>query len=135
MNQTFLATGWCVTPFSGDQVFLLCQGLFFLRLHIFQTVVAITSSDQYFFLCFFLSSGKGLLLYLSGFSYCLFLFLERHLFPEGTHFLSAIIIIIIVMTRDKHGKEQIVCLADDHRKNRHHTSLFVRNCKLVSFEH
>ena len=33
--------------------------------------------------------------------------------------------------RDKHGKEQIVCLADDHRKNRHHTSLFVRNCKLV----
>ena len=39
--------------------------------------------------------------------------------------------IIIVMIRDKHGKEQIVCLADDHRKNRHHTSLFVRNCKLV----
>merc|ERR1719350_587368 len=33
--------------------------------------------------------------------------------------------------RDKHGKEQIICLADDHRKNRHHTSLFVRNCKLV----
>ena len=22
-------TGWWVTPFSGDQVFLLCQGLFF----------------------------------------------------------------------------------------------------------
>lgn len=34
-------------------------------------------------------------------------------------------------TRDKHAKEQILCLADDHRKNRHHLSLFVRNCKLV----
>jgi hypothetical protein len=34
-------------------------------------------------------------------------------------------------TNDKHLKEQLVCLADDHRKNRHHTSLFVRNCKLV----
>jgi len=33
--------------------------------------------------------------------------------------------------RDKHAKEQILCLADDHRKNRHHLSLFVRNCKLV----
>merc|ERR1719430_1413633 len=32
---------------------------------------------------------------------------------------------------DKHAKEQILCLADDHRKNRHHLSLFVRNCKLV----
>jgi len=32
---------------------------------------------------------------------------------------------------DKHGKEQILCLSDDHRKNRHHTSLFIRNCKLV----
>ena len=32
---------------------------------------------------------------------------------------------------DKHNKEHIVCLADDHRKNRHHLALFVRNCKLV----
>ena len=32
---------------------------------------------------------------------------------------------------DKHHKEHIVCLADDHRKNRHHMSLFIRNCKLV----
>ena len=32
---------------------------------------------------------------------------------------------------EKHAKEQILCLADDHRKNRHHTSLFLRNCKLV----
>ena len=48
------------------------------------------------------------------------------------HIIITIIqMIIIVMIRDKHGKEQIVCLADDHRKNRHHTSLFVRNCKLV----
>ena len=31
----------------------------------------------------------------------------------------------------KHRKEQILCLADDHRKSRHHTSLFIRNCKLV----
>ena len=34
-------------------------------------------------------------------------------------------------TTDKHQKEHILCLADDHRKNRHHTALFVRNCKLV----
>ena len=32
---------------------------------------------------------------------------------------------------DKHTKEHILCLADDHRKNRHHLSLFLRNCKLV----
>ena len=32
---------------------------------------------------------------------------------------------------DKHAKEHILCLADDHRKSRHHLSLFVRNCKLV----
>ena len=31
----------------------------------------------------------------------------------------------------KQTKEQIVCLSDDHRKSRHHTALFVRNCKLV----
>lgn len=32
---------------------------------------------------------------------------------------------------DKHTKEHIMCKADDHRKNRHHLALFVRNCKLV----
>ena len=32
---------------------------------------------------------------------------------------------------DKHAKQHIMCLADDHRKNRHHASLFIRNCKLV----
>ena len=32
---------------------------------------------------------------------------------------------------DKHQKEHILCLADDHRKNRHHAALFIRNCKLV----
>lgn len=31
----------------------------------------------------------------------------------------------------KHSKEHILCIADDHRKNRHHLALFVRNCKLV----
>ena len=31
----------------------------------------------------------------------------------------------------KQSKEQIVCLSDDHRKSRHHTALFIRNCKLV----
>ena len=54
--------------------------------------------------------------------------------PQGHHYhiiITIIQMIISVMIRDKHGKEQIVCLADDHRKNRHHTSLFVRNCKLV----
>jgi len=34
-------------------------------------------------------------------------------------------------TRDKHHKEHVLCVADDHRKSRHHTALFVRNCKLV----
>ena len=32
---------------------------------------------------------------------------------------------------NKHQKEHILCLADDHRKNRHHAALFIRNCKLV----
>ena len=32
---------------------------------------------------------------------------------------------------DKHEKKHILCLADDHRKSRHHTALFIRNCKLV----
>merc|ERR1712223_740325 len=32
---------------------------------------------------------------------------------------------------DKHRKEHVLCQADDHRKNRHHMALFVRNCKLV----
>jgi len=32
---------------------------------------------------------------------------------------------------NKHAKEHVLCLADDVRKNRHHLSLFVRNCKLV----
>jgi len=31
----------------------------------------------------------------------------------------------------KHAKEHIMCLADDHRKNRHHLAFFIRNCKLV----
>jgi len=33
--------------------------------------------------------------------------------------------------KDRHRKEEILCVADDHRKNRHHLSLFIRNCKLV----
>jgi len=33
--------------------------------------------------------------------------------------------------QEKHIKEHIICKADDHRKNRHHLALFVRNCKLV----
>lgn len=32
---------------------------------------------------------------------------------------------------NKHIKEHILCNADDHRKNRHHYSLFVRNCRLI----
>jgi hypothetical protein len=31
----------------------------------------------------------------------------------------------------RHVKEQILCLADDHQKNRQHVSVFVRNCRLV----
>ena len=32
---------------------------------------------------------------------------------------------------EKHSKEHILCMADDHRKNRHHFAMFIRNCKLV----
>lgn len=33
--------------------------------------------------------------------------------------------------KGKQTKEEIMCVSDDHRKNRHHTALFIRNCKLV----
>ncbi|KAH9409789.1 Calsyntenin-2 [Tyrophagus putrescentiae] len=32
---------------------------------------------------------------------------------------------------NKHIKEHIICNADDHKKNRHHYSMFVRNCRLI----
>lgn len=32
---------------------------------------------------------------------------------------------------DKHTKEHILCNADDHKMNRHHMSMFVRNCRLI----
>ncbi|KAI1285358.1 Calsyntenin-1 [Halotydeus destructor] len=32
---------------------------------------------------------------------------------------------------NKHIKEHILCNADDHKKNRHHYGLFVRNCRLI----
>lgn len=32
---------------------------------------------------------------------------------------------------DKHRKEHIICAADDHKMNRHHFSLFIRNCRLI----
>ncbi|KAM8702851.1 hypothetical protein ACLKA7_005187 [Drosophila subpalustris] len=32
---------------------------------------------------------------------------------------------------NKHTKEHIVCSADDHKMNRHHMALFVRNCRLI----
>lgn len=34
-------------------------------------------------------------------------------------------------TSDKHTKEHILCNADDHKMNRHHMALFIRNCRLV----
>ncbi|XP_035910352.1 calsyntenin-1 isoform X2 [Anopheles stephensi] len=36
-----------------------------------------------------------------------------------------------IATSDKHTKEHIVCSADDHKMNRHHMALFVRNCRLI----
>ncbi|KAK9884274.1 hypothetical protein WA026_005226 [Henosepilachna vigintioctopunctata] len=33
--------------------------------------------------------------------------------------------------QDKHIKEHIMCSADDHKMNRHHYALFVRNCRLI----
>ncbi|KAH8415756.1 hypothetical protein KR222_011687, partial [Zaprionus bogoriensis] len=35
------------------------------------------------------------------------------------------------MTHDKHLKEHIICSADDHKMNRHHMAVFVRNCRLI----
>ncbi|XP_068154241.1 calsyntenin-1 isoform X2 [Drosophila tropicalis] len=32
---------------------------------------------------------------------------------------------------NKHIKEHIMCSADDHKMNRHHMALFVRNCRLI----
>uniref|UniRef100_A0A6A7FN01 Calsyntenin-1 n=1 Tax=Hirondellea gigas TaxID=1518452 RepID=A0A6A7FN01_9CRUS len=32
---------------------------------------------------------------------------------------------------DKHTKEHLLCLADDHQMNRHHVAVFVRNCRLI----
>lgn len=36
-----------------------------------------------------------------------------------------------IATNDKHTKEHIICSADDHKMNRHHMALFVRNCRLI----
>uniref|UniRef100_U5EYG9 Putative calsyntenin n=1 Tax=Corethrella appendiculata TaxID=1370023 RepID=U5EYG9_9DIPT len=36
-----------------------------------------------------------------------------------------------ITTNDKHTKEHIICSADDHKMNRHHMALFVRNCRLI----
>ncbi|XP_021955255.1 calsyntenin-1 [Folsomia candida] len=33
--------------------------------------------------------------------------------------------------QDRHTKEHIVCNADDHKMNRHHFAVFVRNCRLI----
>lgn len=33
--------------------------------------------------------------------------------------------------QDKHVKEHIICSADDHKMNRHHMAIFVRNCRLI----
>ncbi|XP_030379395.1 calsyntenin-1 [Scaptodrosophila lebanonensis] len=35
------------------------------------------------------------------------------------------------ISNNKHVKEHIVCSADDHKMNRHHMALFVRNCRLI----
>ncbi|XP_067637528.1 calsyntenin-1 [Eurosta solidaginis] len=32
---------------------------------------------------------------------------------------------------NKHIKEHVICSADDHKMNRHHMALFVRNCRLI----
>jgi hypothetical protein len=36
-----------------------------------------------------------------------------------------------IASNDKHTKEHIICSADDHKMNRHHMALFVRNCRLI----
>lgn len=33
--------------------------------------------------------------------------------------------------QDPHVKEHILCAADDHKMNRHHYALFIRNCRLI----
>ncbi|KAG1668103.1 Calsyntenin-1 [Nymphon striatum] len=60
--------------------------------------------------------------------------------PDGTldHNLTTVFTISTWMKhksnsapKSAHKKEHIICNADDHAKNRHHYSLFVRNCRLV----
>lgn len=32
---------------------------------------------------------------------------------------------------NKHIKEHVLCLSDDHKKNRVHFAVFIRNCRLI----
>ncbi|XP_063834937.1 calsyntenin-1 [Ostrinia nubilalis] len=56
--------------------------------------------------------------------------LAPHSLP-GTFSLSAWLRHAPAPDHDKHRKEHVLCLADDHKMNRHHYALFVRNCRLI----
>ncbi|KAK6634850.1 hypothetical protein RUM44_000097 [Polyplax serrata] len=36
-----------------------------------------------------------------------------------------------IPNQEKHVKEHVVCSADDHKMNRHHFAVFIRNCRLI----
>lgn len=36
-----------------------------------------------------------------------------------------------IPTQEKHVKEHVLCSADDHKMNRHHFAVFIRNCRLI----
>ncbi|XP_055858162.1 calsyntenin-1 [Episyrphus balteatus] len=56
---------------------------------------------------------------------------QRHDFASRPFSIVTIFRHFSLPTSNKHAKEHIVCSADDHKMNRHHMALFVRNCRLI----
>lgn len=49
----------------------------------------------------------------------------------NTYYLNILLIQLNAPPPFQHTKEHILCNADDHKMNRHHMALFVRNCRLI----
>lgn len=56
---------------------------------------------------------------------------QRHDYASRPFSIVTIFRHFSLSTANKHAKEHIVCSADDHKMNRHHMALFVRNCRLI----
>lgn len=56
---------------------------------------------------------------------------QRHDYASRPFSIVTIFRHFSLPTLNKHAKEHIVCSADDHKMNRHHMALFVRNCRLI----